>query len=204
MMSGQMMMSRSVYSDTTCKNTAVDMHADIRPRCGNRRRSWVPTPVLSRQASLPLAKESSESLGFQNAKVRKTNLEVLSDQDCYADVGVDVGLDNVGLLPSIDAEDLNIDNKLEQSIQQTFDMPSLSKFNSSMPVHADASPWSTHSSAAPREMNEGCSPSAEWIDRGGDLLAAHGFKGYLCSPPWKSSIDGIGNFTNIPVRTFKV
>ena len=158
---------------------------------------------MSRQPSLPLAKESSEALGFQNEKVYEKKLKVISDQDCYVDVGVDESLDDAGLLPSIDAEDLNVDHKLEQSIQQAFDIPVLAKPNSSMPVYADARPWSTHSSAAPREKNQDCLPSAEWIDRGGDLLAAHDFKGYLCSPPGKSSIDGIGNFTNIPVGTFQ-
>jgi hypothetical protein len=154
-------------------------------------------------ATAPLAKKTSEALGFQNEKILKTKLEVLSDQDCYADVGVDLVLDDAVLLPSIDAQDLNIDYKLEKSIQQAFDMPMHSKLNSSMPVHDDASPWSTRPSAAPRELSEDCLPSAEWIDRGGDLLAAHCFKGYLCSPPWKSSIDGIGNFTNIPVHTLE-
>jgi hypothetical protein len=162
--------------------------------------------AMSRQTSLPLAKESSESLGFRNEKVHKEKPEDFSDQDCYADVGADESLDNAGLLPIIDAEDLNVDFKLEQSIQQAYDIPMLSKPskpNGSMPVYADARPLSTHLSAAPRETNQDCSPSAEWIDRGGDLLAAHGFNGYLCSPPWKSSIDGIGNFTNIPVCIFK-
>jgi len=129
-----------------------------------------------------------------------------NDRCGYANVGVDTAVDDADPLPDSMPRDyleyLNVDRRRSLCIEHALTLSELGeegcKSAGLLPLHIEG-PLRLHFSAASQKWSQRCSGlTTQSISEGGELLSAHLFRGYFLSPPLISSIDCMGNFTNVP------
>ena len=138
----------------------------------------------------------------KNATCQRT----AGDPNSVVNVGLDFGVDDLDFLPDFCVEDLNVDSNLSppgkqnrtQSVKHHSPLVQLGTGECviagavSLPAQNLSS---TYASAGVQKLIQESSPSCstQSIGRGGEILSAHYFRGYLSSAPWVSSIDCMGN-----------